>query len=218
MDTNGTVTAIKAGNAVITASIDEGRVKATCKVTVTSGTAVESILLSEHSVTKNMGDLFTLSYTITPDTASIKDVIWSSSNKNVVMASSDGKLLALKAGTSNVTVKTVDGSYSDTVKITVQDKAGYKLFTLPAELDMIEESAFEGNIFTHITLDSKLRVVREKAFSNCSDMIYVFIPDSVVYIADNAFSNSPKVILGCRKNSYALRYAKENGIRYFILE
>ena len=66
-----------------------------------------------------VGDSYTFKYTISPENASNQSVIWSSSNEEVATVDEDGNVDALAAGNTTVTVKTVDGDFTDSVDVKV---------------------------------------------------------------------------------------------------
>lgn len=118
----GTVTALKVGEATITAKSDDGGKTATCKVTVNAKVyPVTGVTLDKTSYEMTEGDEFTLTATVKPDNATNKNVTWSSSNTSVATVS-NGKVTALKAGTATITVKTEDGGKTATCEVTVNAK------------------------------------------------------------------------------------------------
>ncbi len=52
----------------------------------------------------------------------VKDLIWDSSDENIVTVDKDGKLQALKSGTATITVKTKDGKYKTSCIVTVTEE------------------------------------------------------------------------------------------------
>ena len=110
---NGTVKAVKAGTAVITATA--GKVKATCKVTVANPVyKVTSIkLAAAPSRYITAGKRVQLRATITPSNATNKAVTWKSSNTRIATVSSTGIVTFNKnAGGKKVTITATakDGS------------------------------------------------------------------------------------------------------------
>lgn len=94
VDNDGKVTAIKAGDAKIIASV--GDIKAECAVTVNEATVeVESVAISEKEINMTVGDNTRLTATVMPENATDTAVVWSSSNENVVAVDKDGRLTAL---------------------------------------------------------------------------------------------------------------------------
>ena len=119
---NGKVTALKAGKATITVKTDDGGKTATCEVTVNAKVyPVTGVTLNKTSTTLTEGDELTLTATVNPDNATNKNVTWSSSD-NTVASVSNGKVTAMKAGKSTITVKTDDGGKTATCEVTVNSK------------------------------------------------------------------------------------------------
>ena len=107
----GFVTAKKEGTATITAKTANGK-KATCKVTVKNPViAVTNIKLDRTvlMLDKDHYNTADLSATVSPNNATDKTVTWTSSNKSVATVSNNGKIKALKAGTTTITAKTSNG-------------------------------------------------------------------------------------------------------------
>ncbi len=111
----GTVKAVGAGTATITAKTVNGK-KATCKVTVEINPT--KVKLSRTSVSLNKGKTTTIKATITPSNATNKKVTWTTSNKKVAVVS-NGKITAKGVGTATITVKTANGKKA-TCKVTVK--------------------------------------------------------------------------------------------------
>lgn len=88
----------------------------------------------------------------------------------------------------------------------------------PIALTEIEEEAFAGGAFTHVYLSDNITSIGENAFSECGSLQYVEIPAMSVMIADNAFSDSPNVTIGCKAGSDAYSYAVDNAIPYRIIQ
>ncbi|MBR4750102.1 MAG: Ig-like domain-containing protein [Abditibacteriota bacterium] len=116
---SGTVTGKAPGTAVITARTADGGYTATCKVTVQQ--SVTGVSLNYGSIVPDVGETRTLIATVKPSDAANKQVTWSSSNTTIATVSSSGVVTAKKAGTCTITVKTVDGGFTDTCKVTVTD-------------------------------------------------------------------------------------------------
>lgn len=106
----GLIKAVKAGTVFITVETKDGYYKATCKV------KVPGIALNKTSVTLQKGKTFK----VLKSNASSQTLIYTSSKTKVATVSSSGKITAKKAGTTVVTVKSKDGKYSVTCKVTVK--------------------------------------------------------------------------------------------------
>ena len=84
-------------------------------------TPVTSVTLNKNEEKMEVGDKITLLATINPDYATNKNVTWKSSDEKVAIVE-NGIITAISEGTATITVTTVDGSYSDSCKITVTKK------------------------------------------------------------------------------------------------
>lgn len=84
-------------------------------------TKVESVLLDKTELVLELEETCKLELTITPDNAKYKEVIWSSSNEEVVSVN-DGTLTANAVGIAEITVKSVDGSKEAKCKVEVIEK------------------------------------------------------------------------------------------------
>ena len=117
---NGVVTAHKVGTAIITATTTDGsNLSASCSVEVVA-TPAESIALDKTEVTLKATETTTLTVTILPETTTIKDVVWSSSDESVATVE-NGVVTAHKVGTATITATTTDGSnLSASCEVTVE--------------------------------------------------------------------------------------------------
>ena len=121
---DGKVTAVAPGTATITVKTVDGSKTATCKVTVEKkGIPVNKVTLNKTTQTLEIGSEVTLVATVSPSNASNKKLTWSSSNSEVATVDQNGKVKAVKAGTSSITVTTEDGGKKATCAVTVNNKA-----------------------------------------------------------------------------------------------
>ena len=125
VDSNGKVTAKKAGTAVITATSSNGKT-AGCTVTVKQKEiAITGISLNKSTTSLTEGESETLTATITPSNATgDKTVKWSSSNEAVAAVDSNGKVTAKKAGTAVITATSSNGKTAGCT-VTVKQKDTY---------------------------------------------------------------------------------------------
>ena len=125
VDSNGKVTAKKAGTAVITATSSNGK-SASCTVTVKQKEiAITGMSLNKSTTSLTEGESETLTATIAPSNATgDKTVKWSSSNEAVAVVDSNGKVTAKKAGTAVITATSSNGK-SASCTVTVKQKDTY---------------------------------------------------------------------------------------------
>ena len=120
VDTNGIVHAIGSGKAVISAKSDDPSMTKVSTCTVTVGHAVSNIQLSKSTATMGKGKKLQLSASVLPKDALTANVVWASSNEDIVKVDAKGNVSASKTGTTTVTCTAADGSgVSSTCQITV---------------------------------------------------------------------------------------------------
>lgn len=111
VDTSGHIYAKSIGTAIIT--VECGGKSASCSVMVTNGTNVESISLNEKSRNADVGDKFILNYSIAPEDALNKKVVWRSSNPDIANVDEYGVVTILQNGKVTITATTTDGEKTD---------------------------------------------------------------------------------------------------------
>jgi len=143
---DGRVTAVKAGEAVVTVTTEDGGKTATCKVTVKAKTvSVTEVTLDRTELTLTEGETETLTATVKPDNADNKKVTWSSDKTEIATVDGAGKVTAVKPGEAVVTVTTEDGGKTATCKVTVKAKA---IGVTEVTLDRTELTLTEGETET----------------------------------------------------------------------
>ena len=119
VDTNGLVTAIALGEAVITATTNDGsNLSASCKVSVP--TLAESIVLDKTAISLKANESAMLVATVLPESTTDKSVMWTSLNESVATVDANGLVTAIAVGEAIITATTIDSSnLSATCKVTV---------------------------------------------------------------------------------------------------
>lgn len=126
------VALVDEGEAVLTAEVDG--VEATLSILMTTGVAdVTGVYLDKTQLTMIIDDQEQLTATVLPANAGNKQVRWESSDTSVANVV-DGKVIARGAGEAEITVTTVEGGFTDTCTVTVEDAIGIRLN--PSELTM----------------------------------------------------------------------------------
>lgn len=141
VDENGTITPVKAGTATITAtSMDGTGIKATCRVTVLQH--AESITLDCESALLYLDDTKQLTATITPDDATNKKVVWSSSDEKIASVDQKGLVTAHKVGKVQITAVTELGDLEAVCEVEVI------AFVSGIKLDQTELELYNGDVAT----------------------------------------------------------------------
>lgn len=86
---------------------------------IPSSIPVKAIVLNPTSLTMRVGETATLTATVSPNSASNKTVIWSSSNASVATVS-DGKVSAVSPGSAEIYAISDDNGMKATCKVTVE--------------------------------------------------------------------------------------------------
>ena len=81
--------------------------------------SVTDIIFKDSSITLNVGESKIIGYTISPDNATNKNVIWESSNSSIVSVDASGGIIAKSPGNATITVKSVDGNTTKEIIVTV---------------------------------------------------------------------------------------------------
>ncbi len=127
---------------------------------------------------------------------------------------SGSKLIADSSGTAILTVSVNEcPSVTCAVEIPILDLS--RKVTLPVDLTEIGSEAFANTKLSAVVIPDGCTHIGYKAFANNMALVYVYIPNSVQYIADDAFSGSDNINIHCAPNSAAANYASSHGIRYF---
>lgn len=106
---NGKVTGVSVGYATITATATDGsEVEASCEVRVVI--PVKSITLNATYKTLLVGESLKLKATVSDKNATIKTIVWTSSDPSIAMVDDTGNVVALKKGQATITAQATDDS------------------------------------------------------------------------------------------------------------
>lgn len=96
---------------------------------------VESVSLDKTELELFVGDSSDLIATILPDNASIKSVIWSSSDETVASVSSTGVVMGIAAGSAVISITTNNGGKTATCNVTVKESPSLPI-SVPEAIDL----------------------------------------------------------------------------------
>ena len=134
VNNDGKVTAIKEGECIIFAKTENEKT-AECKIIV-KPIEVENIKLDIEEKTLEEGEEFTLTATITPETATYKDIEWSSSDSNIATIDNQGKVTAIKEGECSIYAKSTNGKTAE-CKIIVKPISVQKVEFVSTEIKLL---------------------------------------------------------------------------------
>lgn len=126
-------------------------------------------------------------------------------------------------GTGLGVVASFDGSwyaYADALDIHIQGfiteqftGIGLPQVKLPASTFYVDDEAFVGDsTIQSVVAPDGLQVIGTRAFADCANLKCITLPDSVSYIAEDAFENTPDVVIFASVGSYAWQWAEKQGI------
>ncbi len=113
-------------------SIDPGRTDSNS----TDPIDVTGVNVSPTNVVLNIGQISTLVATVLPSSATDKSVTWESSNTNIATVNTNGVVTARAEGTAIITAQTVDGEFTATANVTVNESS------IPEDVIIIEAESF----------------------------------------------------------------------------
>ena len=117
---NGVITATGGGTTVITAKTLDGGYTASCQVTVIR--LIDALTLDHGALTLKVGESANLKVTIVPENVTDDEVLWTSSNANIVTVSDTGQVTAVAEGEAYIRCRARDASMEmATCKVTVDN-------------------------------------------------------------------------------------------------
>ena len=213
VDGAGKVTAVKAGEAVVTVTTEDGGKTASCKVTVKAKVVpVTGVEVNPWAVTLSVRGTSKLSYTIRPADATNQNVKWESESPSVATVDSEGNVQGVAAGTAKICVTTEDGGFKSYCTVTVKKAESkfevgglwYEYFVPnigPNKARVIPDpdgSKYGGNIsipgqIEYGGITYPVVQIWSYAFYECTDLKSVTLGEGIEYIHTAAFYNCPNL-------------------------
>lgn len=168
VDAQGNIETVEIGVAKITAtSVDNPNVNKTVTVNVEK----EEVKFEKETENILLGKSKTLDVKITPSWVENKNIVWESSNKDIVEVSNEGKITAKKEGTATIKVTWKDKNLSDEIKVNVVElsedtKIEIKKYkTENNYISKIGEKVTKADFLTNIAISDDLKVEIENTDS-----------------------------------------------------
>jgi len=148
VNSEGFVRGVGYGDARITVSTNDGNFKAYCDVHV--DIKVTEVTLSKSTIEfkEITSNAVKLDAKVMPESAHIKDVVWTSADPTIANVDKDGWVVPIKRGFTEITVTTVDGGYTAVCKVVVSEKSEGRLYFYDGNtlLEEIQYSETTGDV------------------------------------------------------------------------
>ena len=189
--TDGVVTAVSPGTATVTVTTVDGGYTATCQVTVEAAEVdVTGVSLDRSEMTLVEGQTGSLVATVSPGNATDKSVIWSVDDDSVVNVDQNGLVTAVSPGTATVTVTTVDGGYTATCQVTVEERAVTGIEATPDRSVYTVGDVFDGRVSVELVYNDGSREPLSEGYSVDASAVDMSAPGTysvaVTYQTDTA--------------------------------
>ena len=210
VDGAGRVTAVKAGEATVTVTTEDGGKTASCKVTVKAkAVPVTGVEVNPWAVTLSVRGTSKLSYTIRPADATNQNVKWESESSSVATVDSEGNVQGVAAGTAKICVTTEDGGFKSYCTVTVKKAESkfevgglwYEYYYAPNLARVIPDPdgiKYGGNIsipgqIEYGGITYSVYQIGSHAFYECADLKSVTLGEGIEFINARAFYNCPNL-------------------------
>ena len=188
--TNGVITGVAPGSAVITAAAQDGSgVSASLQVTVVS--PVKKIQPEHPRLVLAPDVTWPLSWTVEPADATNKEVVWTSSNQRVATVNENGVISAHAVGACRITAAATDGS-GIRAAVDVQVKLHDIMILEPGDMDVdfeTEQATVNISIRSGGQVTSKTCERRFQTKNGC-----VITPEDMVIRAVEAGSDTISIV------------------------
>lgn len=168
--TDGLVTAVGVGSAAITVTTEDGGHTAQCNVTVTQPASGVTL---DGSVEMCPEDTFKLTAVVQPESATNKNVSFSSSDQSVITVAADGTVTAVSLGSAKITVTTEDGGYTAQCSVNV----------VPGAISSNKYSIYMDKLWFAMEGTSAAKLIDE--LNNDGKYLSVHNTDGSVYTGDS---------------------------------
>ncbi len=188
---NGLVQMIDSGSVWIRALTEDGNYSADCSIIIPPPPPVypDSITLETDSILMLTGETRELDYEILPADATILDVTWQSGNESVIDFTASNELVAVGAGSTNVTVKTANYKQDQCFVRVVDEIVDVTGVTLPETL-IVPTNGADVNRFLEASITPDDATFPSVQWSGYDENLITVIPNGMNEKACTVSANS----------------------------
>ncbi|MCR5250205.1 MAG: InlB B-repeat-containing protein [Lachnospiraceae bacterium] len=198
VDEDGLVTAIKPGNARITAETLRGLRKAYCQVSV-KGKEVESVVINIEDIELKEGERIFLSASVLPEDATDPGITWVSDDDTVATVSDDGRVEAISAGETVISAL----AHND-----VKGECRVRVLPNSSEVELIILSVSSMELTTGKKGEVAFQIYPEEAVS--SNVIWSSSDEKVAVVREG---DDKAIIEAISSGSATITVQAENGVK-----
>lgn len=180
----GLVTGVSAGSTIVRVTTEDGGYTAKCVVTVEKKEIpATGISLDKISVKLEKGKAIVLKATVIPANATNKQVIWLSSDEDIIAVDTTGIVEGLEEGKADVIAVTSDGKHEARCSVTVYDPA--------AKPEVIAKDSSAVVIFAQVEKAEKYRLQLYRYVGNTPVLDKEYVADHFGNIINGLKSSEP---------------------------
>ena len=130
---------------------------------------ITGVSLNKNAISLFVDESTILTATISPDNATNKTALWSSSNESVAKVDANGKVTGVSSGTATITATSFDGKHSDSCVVTVEADSVPEVYNI----NSITLKDMSGNEISSIPTGIFLATISFTNVNSCEDTVIV---------------------------------------------
>ncbi len=152
VNNSGLITGLNTGTATITVTTNNG-LTASCNINVTTNEVkTTSISLNKTSISMDIKNTYQLIATISPSTATVRKLIWTSDNDSVATVNQNGLVTGVSSGKATIMVTSSDGKAVARCSVTVKNVTTPKPTVKPTDSPKPTASSGSSGKVTKVSL------------------------------------------------------------------
>ncbi len=188
VSSRGLVTGLGIGQAVVTVCTTDGKTSAQCTISVTVPVSVDNVTINNTEPQVVAGNKLLLDYSVYPENAGDKTIIWEVDNPSVASVNEYGLLTAKSGGNVTVTAYSADRRVSDTYTLFVDDGFDCNIEIIDNNLGVYDTNIFgsvEANITNKTSKTIENASVVMSVFDSHGTLVKVLPSDKTLLAGDN---------------------------------